>query len=129
MKFYRKHLILKSLGILLIISVFTKISSTDNLYYIKNINQTTKELVFQTGITSQSQALDTITSLIRKYDKNTKNISGNDAGNYCDYYFYSYKLNNDYGIMPLSQGSNIHVAITDAPVHIYIGTPYIDYDF
>ncbi len=129
MKFYRKHLILKSLGILLIISVFTKISSTDNLYYIKNINQTTKELVFQTGITSQSQALDTITSLIRKYDKNTKNISGNDAGNYCDYYFYSHKLNNDYGIMPLSQGSNIHVAITDAPVHIYIGTPYIDYDF
>ncbi len=130
MKFYRK----KSLGISLsvlcwTVAIFQLCSSLYLSVTIKDINQTTKELVFQSRIDSQSQALDTITALIKKYDKNTIIISDNNAGNYCDYYFYSPKLNKNYKIMPLSQGSNIHIAITDAPVHIYIGTPYIDYDF
>lgn len=134
MKFYRKYLITKSLGISLSVLCWTVAaiqfcSNLNNLYYFKDINQTTKELIFPSGINSQSQALNTITILIKKYDKNTVVISDNNAGNYCDYYFYSPKLNNNYGIMPLSQGSNIHIAITNAPVHIYIGIPYIDYDF
>lgn len=130
MKFYSK----KSLGISLSVLCWTvaAIQLCSSLLVpiaIKDINQTTKELVLQSRTNSQSQALDTITALIKKYDKNTVMISDNNAGNYCDYYFYSPKLNNNYKIMPLSQGSNIHIAITDAPVHIYIGTPYIDYDF
>lgn len=151
MESYRKYLIAKSLGISLAIlcwtmaavqffsslcisktkmtNAFIETSNTNNLYCIKDINQTTKELIFTSDINSQSQALDAITVLIKKYDKNTVAISNNNAGNYCDYYFYSPKLNNNDGIVPLSQGFNIHVAITDAPVHIYIGTPYIDYDF
>lgn len=151
MESYRKYLIGKSLGISLAIlcwtaaaiqfcsnlcisrtkitNAFIEMSNTNNLYYLKDINQTTKELIFTSGINSQSQALDTIIVLIKKYDKNTVVISNNNAGNYCDYYFYSPKLNNNYGIVPLSQGSNIQVSITDAPVHVYIGTPYIDYDF
>ncbi len=151
MESYRKYLIAKSLGISLAIlcwtmaavqffsslcisktkmtNAFIETSNTNNLYCIKDINQTTKELIFTSDINSQSQALDAITVLIKKYDKNTVAISNNNAGNYCDYYFYSPKLNHNDGIVPLSQGFNIHVAITDAPVHIYIGTPYIDYDF
>lgn len=129
MEFLRKHSITKSLGILLAVLCWTAASNTDNLYYLKDINNTTKEIVFKSKIDSQSQALNSVISLITKYDKNTIIISDNDAGNYCDYYLYSPKLNNNYNIMPLSQGSNIHVAITDTPIHIYIGTPYIDYDF
>lgn len=151
MESYRKYLIAKSLGISLAIlcwtmaavqffsslcisntkmtNAFIETSNTNNLYCIKDINQTTKELIFTSDINSQSQALDAITVLIKKYDKNTVAISNNNAGNYCDYYFYSPKLNHNDGIVPLFQGFNIHVAITDAPVHIYIGTPYIDYDF
>lgn len=136
MKFYRKYLFGISLSFLCCTIAAIKLYSnlylprtntahTNDSYYFKYINRTTKELIFPSGINSQIQALDIITTIIKKYDNNTVIISGSNTENYLDYYFYSPKLK----IAPLLQGSNIHVAITGAPVHIYIGTPYIDYDF
>ena len=141
MKNYRKHLIAKSLGISLSILCFltaivqycSKINMPEtkmiNAFSIKDTSKITKEILCPNGFTNQPQAINLVISSIKKYDKDVVIISNNNAGNYCDYYFYSPKLNKNCGVKPLFQGSNIHVAITGSPVHLYIGIPYIDYDF
>lgn len=156
MKFYRKHCITKSLGLSLaivcwlcaaaqfcsglkthgvkIINAFiettdTGYNSKNNLVSIKNITRTTSEIILPSITDNQAQALNMTTTFLKNYDKNLTLVLGQDASNYHDYYFYSPLLSKDYGIKPLSQGFNIHLAITDSPVHIYIGVPYIDYDF
>ncbi len=94
-----------------------------------NINQTTKEIKLPSVTSSQAEASDSIITCLKKYDKNINLVSSSNTGNYYYYYFYSPLLNKHYGVNPLFQGSNIHIAITDTPVRIYIGIPYIDYDF
>ncbi len=147
MEFYKKHLLKKSLGISLCIFCWIT-AATQFIYKLNNnktqivnaffetsniqqldINRTTKEIKLPSVTSCQKEASGTITACLKKYDKNTRLVSSNNAGNYYDYYFYSPLLNKNYGINVLSQGSNIHIAITDTPVHIYIGIPYIDYDF
>ncbi|MCI9077753.1 MAG: hypothetical protein HFH68_02350 [Lachnospiraceae bacterium] len=147
MEFYKKHILKKSIGISLCIFCWIT-AATQFIYNLNNnntqlanaffetsniqqlnINQTTKEIKLPSVISSQKEASGIIITWLKKYDKNIRLVSSNNAGNYYDYYFYSPLLNKNYGIHPLSQGSNIHIAITDIPVRIYIGIPYIDYDF
>lgn len=147
MELYKKHLLKKSFGISLCIFCWIT-AATQFIYNLNNnntqtvnaffetssmqqlnINQTTKEIKLPSAANCQEEASEIVISCLKKYDKNITLVSSNNAGNYYDYYFYSPLLNQKYGTAPLSQGSNIHIAITDAPVHIYIGIPYIDYDF
>lgn len=147
MELFKKHLIKKSLGISLCIlcwtTVLVQFISSLNLNNTKaanafleshniktnNINQTTKELILPSVLKNQPQTLNMVTGYIKNYDKNIILVSCNNAGNFYDYYFYSPMLSKNYGIKPLDQGFNIHIAVTNTPVHIYIGIPYIDYDF
>lgn len=147
MELFNKYLIKKSLGISLCILCWTAaaiqfISSLnpDNAKMVNafletsgikitNINKTTNEIIFPQTPGSQPQTLNTITGWLRNYDRNITLVSCNNAGNYYDYYFYSPILNKNCGIKPLFQGSNIHMAVTNTPAHIYMGIPYIDYDF
>ena len=147
MEFYKKHILKKSLGISLCIfcwitaaiqfiyslnnnntQMVNAFFETANVQQL-NINQTTKEIKLPSVTNSQAEASDSIITCLKKYDKNINLVSSSNTGNYYDYYFYSPLLNKHYGINPLFQGSNIHIAITDTPVRIYIGIPYIDYDF
>lgn len=115
------------------VSYFCNDSNIDNNHFynysIKNINCSTKEIIPSTSFKNQSEAYDLLIYYLSQLDNNTSLISCNNTYNYKDYYFYSQKLMISDNIKPLTQGSNIHAAITDYPVHIYIGTPYIDYDF
>lgn len=147
MEFYRKHFIKKSLGISLCILCWTVFAiqfiyslNTSNTKMVNafletssiktiDINNTTKEIIVPQIFKNQPQKLDIITEFLKNYDKNICLVSANNAGNYYDYYFYSPLLDKNYNITPLSQGFNIHIAVTNSPVHIYIGIPYIDYDF
>lgn len=146
MELCRKHLLKKSLGLSLCFLCWTTAAiqfiyglnnntkmvnaffETSNIQPV-NINHTTKELILPSVPACQKEASDIITNCLKKYDQNIQLILSGNAGNYYDYYFYSPLLNKNYGINKLSQGSNIHIAVTDTPVHIYIGIPYIDYDF
>lgn len=147
MELYKKHWLKKSLGVSLCIfcwiaaatqfiynlsnsntQIVNAFLETSNMQQL-NINQTTKEIKLPSVTSCQAEASGIITTCLKKYDKNIRLVSSNNAGNYYDYYFYSPLLNKSHGVAPLSQGSNIHIAITDTPVHIYIGIPYIDYDF
>jgi len=155
MRLFKKHLLSKSFGISLCIlcwtvtiyqychSLYVPGTKTINAFienpggscigsypdfYLKDINKTTKELVLLQKISNQPHALNIINSALESYDKNIILVSCNNAGSYYDYYFYSPELDKS-GTSPLAQGSNIHVAVTSFPVHIYIGIPYIDYDF
>ncbi|MFG6394128.1 MAG: hypothetical protein K1W24_08140 [Lachnospiraceae bacterium] len=147
MELYRKHFIKKGLGISLCILCWTSFAiqfiyslnvnnnkmvnaflETSNIKTI-NINKNTKEIITPQVLKNQKQALNIITGFLKKHDKNTCLVFANNAGNYYDYYFYSPLLDKNYNITPLSQGFNIHIAVTNAPIHIYIGIPYIDYDF
>lgn len=47
--------------------------------------------------------------------------------NYYDFYYYSPKLEAS-GVQPVTQGYNVHVAITQNG-HTYLGFPQINYDF
>ena len=84
---------------------------------IKMINKNTYEL-------SYNNTFD----ILKQYDKNLSLISSYTAGNYTDYYFYSPKLCNEKNITPVSNGFNIHLDITKYG-KVYLGLPYIDYDF
>ena len=147
MEFYRKHLARKSLGISLCLLCWTTAAvqfiyglNASNTRIVNaffetagiqpvDINTTTKEIIFPSVLSCQTEASDIIITCLKNYDKNIQLVSSSNAGNYYDYYFYSPLLNKNYGINPLYQGSNVHIAVTDTPVHVYIGIPYIDYDF
>ncbi len=147
MELFRRYLIKKSLGISLCILCWAAaaiqfISSLNpgnakmvNAFLetsgikITNINKTTNEIILPQIPVHQPQALNIITGWLKNYDKNITLVSCNNAGNYYDYYFYSPLLSKNCRIKPLFQGSNIHIAVTNTPVHIYMGIPYIDYDF
>lgn len=138
MEFCKKYFTRKSLGISLCILCWTAFAiqfiyglNLNKTYNIKaiNINKNTKEIIAPQVLKDQAQALNIITGLLKNHDKNIRLVFANNAGNYYDYYFYSPLLEKYYNITPLSQGFNIHIAVTNPPVHIYIGIPYIDYDF
>lgn len=147
MELYNKHLLKKSFGLSLCLLCWTTATlqfiynlNTNNAKMVNafletssiqtvNINKTTTQIILPFVPDCQKEALDIITNCFKKYDKNIKPVLSNNAGNYYDFYFYSPLLNKNYGINTLPQGSNIHIAVTNTPVHIYIGIPYIDYDF
>ena len=95
----------------------SSINGPDNSPEIKMINKNTYEL-------SYNNTFD----ILKQYDKNLSLISSYTADNYTDYYFYSPKLCNEKNITPVSNGFNIHLAITQSG-KVYLGLPYIDYDF
>ena len=95
----------------------SSINCPDNSPEIKMINKNTYELLYNNTF-----------DILKQYDKNLSLISSYTADNYTDYYFYSPKLCNEKNITPVSNGFNIHLAITQSG-KVYLGLPYIDYDF
>lgn len=95
----------------------SSINGPDNSPEIKMINKNTYELLYNNTF-----------DILKQYDKNLSLISSYTADNYTDYYFYSPKLCNEKNITPVSNGFNIHLAITQSG-KVYLGLPYIDYDF
>ncbi len=153
-KFYKHHILPKSYGIALAIlcwtfaalqlmsniNIFseknipafleTEVTTSGNYIYsdkyfaVKQINNSTFELL----PLSNTKILDALNSFVKQYDNSVKLTSYHNAGNYDDYYLYSKVLDKN-GITPLTQGCNLHIAITKSPLHIYMGIPCIDYDF
>ena len=96
---------------------------------IRMINKTTYEISFGNKKNSTKKELYTfIFDKINSYDTTIKLMSVDPAKGYTDYYLYSPKLCKENNILPVSDGFNIHIAITDSG-KIYLGLPYIDYDF
>lgn len=107
----------------------SSISCPNNSPDITQINKNTFELSYNSSPNPANKNLYHNTfKILKQYDKRIKLIAVYPANSYTDYYLYSPKLCNEKNITPISNGFNIHLAITHSG-KIYLGLPYIDFDF